>query len=215
MYLLRNLTRCPIRAPSARLEGFRRSKLKGTAGLEEDMRRLLGPVCVTAVLLLFSHSALACGDKLLILGRPLRFNSHPASILAYAPRGSTVESVLSSSQWATAITKGKHRLRVVETPEQLTQALQAARFDVILVSSPDARALSSELSATSFPAVFVPVFETGARDALRKADKEFGVAMKDMAKSGDYLSTIERAVALHDLRVEAAARVKKNHAKSS
>jgi hypothetical protein len=179
------------------------------------MRRLLGALVLSAGFLLLSHSAHACGDKLLILGRPLRFHSRPAAILAYAPPASAVESVLNSPQWATAMTKGKHRLRVMQTPEQLTQALKAERFDVILVGAADAGGLQAQLSAASFPAVFVPVVESVARDAFRNAEKEYGVAMKGMAKSGAYLSAIDRAVGLHDLRVEAAAREKKNHGKSS
>jgi hypothetical protein len=199
----------------ARTRASERQTQRGTVGWGEDMRRLLGALYLTAGFLVFSHTAHACGDKLLILGRPLRFNSRPAAILAYAPSGSTLESFLNGPQWANAMAKGKHRLRVMQTPEELSQALKAQRFDVILVGYADAPLLRTQVAATSFPAVFVPVVESVARDALRKAEKEYGVAMKGTAKSGDYLSAIDRAVGLHDLRVEAAARVKKNQRKSS
>lgn len=178
------------------------------------MRHLLG-VLFAASLLLFAHPAHACGDKLLILGRPLRFNSRPATILAYAPPGSAVELVLNRSQWTAAMTKGKHRLREVETVEQLAQAVRAERFDVILVASADAPALRAQLANASFQAVFLPVVASSMRDAFRNAEKEYSVAMKGIAKSSDYLSAIDRAVALHDLRVEATSRTKKNSGKNS
>jgi hypothetical protein len=60
------------------------------------MRRLLTALLLVAGFFLSSHTADACGDKLLILGRPLRFKSRPASILAYSPPGSALESMLNS-----------------------------------------------------------------------------------------------------------------------
>jgi hypothetical protein len=179
------------------------------------MRRfllMLGFACF----LLFSHLTYACGDKLLVLGRPLRFgSSRPAAILAYAPPGSFLESVMKESQWTTAISKGKHRLRVVQTPGQLTQTLNAERFDLVLAGSPDILAVRSQVATASPGLVFVPVVDGGSHDAVRTAEKEYGVAIKGDAKTGDYLMTIGRAVDLHDRRVEAIAREKKNQRKNS
>jgi hypothetical protein len=179
------------------------------------MRRFLLMLGI-ACFLLCSHLTYACGDKLLVLGRPLRFgSSRPAAILAYAPSGSFLESVMKEWQFATAITKGKHRLRVVQTPEQLTQTLKAERFDLVLAGSQDVLAVRSQVAAATPATVFVPVVDGGSRDAVRTAEKEYGVAIKGNAKTGDYLSTIGRAVDLHDRRVEAVAREKKNPGKNS
>jgi hypothetical protein len=179
------------------------------------MRRLLRALLLVAGFFLFSCTAHACGDKLLILGRPLRFKSRPASILVYAPPGSALEPMLTSQQWTTAITKGKHRVIVILTPERLSQVLKGERFDLILVAWTEATVSPAQLADTSFPAVVVPVVENVSRETLRNAEKEYGVAMKSTAKSGDYLSEIDRAVGLHDLRIEAAARGKKNHNRGS
>jgi hypothetical protein len=192
-----------------------RNKSKGHVGLGEAMRNLLGALFLVAGLLILSHNAGACGDKLLILGRPMRFNSRPAVVLAYAPAGSTLESVLNTPQWTNAISKGKHRLRVIQTPGQLVQTLKTERFDIVVLSLTDASIFQAQLGPSSFPTVFVPMVETVERNAVRNAEKEYGVAMKSVAKTSDYLSAIDRAVGLRDLRAEAAARVKKNQAKSS
>src|SRR5215471_4445890 len=98
------------------------------------MLRLLGALLLVAGFFLSTHTAQACGDKLLILGRPLHFRSRPASILAYAPPGSALESMLASQQWTTAIAKGKHRVIVILTPERLSQVLKGERFDLVLVA---------------------------------------------------------------------------------
>jgi len=198
-----------------RSEASRKANPYGTLGLEEDMRRLLGALLLVAGLFLFSYAAHGCGDKLLILGRPLRFRSRPASILAYAPPGSTLEPMLTSQQWTTAITKGKHRVVVVLNPERLSQVLKGERFDLILVASTEATVSLPQLADAFFPAVVVPVVEGVSREALRNAEKEYGVAVKNAAKSGDYLSEIDRAVGLHDLRIEVAARGKKNQKSGS
>ena len=76
-------------------------------GLQERGRPIepvshLGDICAAfysmlgiACFLLCSHLTYACGDKLLVLGRPLRFGSpRPAAILAYARSGSFLESVM-------------------------------------------------------------------------------------------------------------------------
>ena len=183
--------------------------------MEEDMLRLLGALLLAAGFLFSTHTAQACGDKLLILGRPIHFRSRPASILAYAPPGSVLESMLASPQWTTAIAKGRHRVIVALTPERLSQVLKGERFDLMLVAWADAAGPRAPLSDISFPAVVVPVLENMSRETVRNVEKEYGVAMKSTAKSGDYLSEIDRAVGLHDLRMEAAARGKKNQNRGS
>jgi len=177
------------------------------------MRRLLGTLLLISSL--SSHLAYGCGDKLLVLGRPLMFTSRPAAILAYAPPGSFLQPLLSASQWTGAITKGKHHLQVVETPEQLAQILKTERFDVVLAVLADAAALRPQIAIASYPAVVVPVLDGGSRDVFRSAEREYGVAMKGVAKSGDYLSAIGRAVDLRDRRAEAAAHEKKKRGKNS
>lgn len=177
------------------------------------MQRLLGTLLIIGFL--SSHLAYGCGDKLLVLGRPLMFTSRPAAILAYAPPGSSLQSLLSSSQWTGAIAKGKHHLRIVQTPEQLAQVLKTERFDMILAGLAEAAPLRAQTATTSYPVVVVPLIDSGSRDAFRSAEREYGVVMKEVAKSGDYLSAIGRAIELHDRRVEAAAREKKKQAKNS
>ena len=126
-----------------------------------------------------------------------------------------MEMMLNSAQWTAAMARGKHRIQIVETAEQLQKILKAERFDVIVADSAHAAALLSELATTPFPTVFVPVVSSSSREVFRAVEKEYAVAMKDPARTGDYLSAIGRAVDLHDRRVEAAARKKKTPSKSS
>jgi len=122
---------------------------------------------------------------------------------------------LKDPEWISAVSRGKHRLRVARTPEQLVQNLQLEHFDVIIADSAHAAEMRSQLSGNPTPAVFVPVIDSASRSVLRTAEKEYSVAMKGTGKSGDYLFAIGRAVDLHDRRVEAATREKKKQVKNS
>src|SRR5438445_7584846 len=73
------------------------------------MRRLFWTLTVV-LLLSCPRLSQGCGDKLLILGRGLRFSAlsadRPAAILAYAPEGSLLASILKDPQWIEAMNKG-------------------------------------------------------------------------------------------------------------
>jgi hypothetical protein len=213
VYCSRSFFCRPNRQGVTRTKTSREVNLSGWLSLGEHMWRLLGTLLVSA--LLVSHIAHACGDKLLVLGRPLRFDSRPAAILAFVPTASPLESLLSKPQWVAAMERGRHRLRVVQNPEQLANALKSERFDLVLADSTNAVALRSQFATSLSAAVLVPMVDSASRDALRTAQKEYGVAMKSPAKTGDYLFAIGVAVDLHDRRVEAASREKKNKGKSS
>src|SRR5438552_18435707 len=103
------------------------------------MRRVLCWLGI-AVLVFCAPEMPACGDKLLLLGRVLRSSamvSRPAAILAYASPNSVVAGLMSDPQWAAALAKGKHHVRVVQNPQQLSGALRSEHYDLMLASMAD------------------------------------------------------------------------------
>jgi len=178
------------------------------------MRRLTGTLVLFTTLLLHGPAE-GCGDKLLVLGRPLRFNSRPAVMLAFAPEGSFLASLLNDPGWSSAIAKGKHSLHIVQSPEQLVQDLNVHHYEVILVDVARAAALRSQLAVNPSTAVLAPVVDSASRDAVRTVEREYGIAIKGAGKTSDYLFAIGRAVDLHERKVEAAARERKNLRKNS
>jgi hypothetical protein len=178
------------------------------------MRRLLRVFTVIAVVSCAPLSN-ACGDKLLVLGRALRFSNisseRPAAILAYAPQGSIVSVVLNEPQWVAAIEKGKHRLRVVQELDGIVTAMSSQRYDLVVVSLADAAQLKQRIQSASSAAVIVPALQSSpSREEVRAAEKEYGVVLKSESKGKAYLSYISKAVELRDRRAQVLAQAHKS-----
>src|SRR5438270_6113759 len=79
----------------------------------------------------------ACGDKLLVIGRGIRFrdafSTHPASILAYLPSGSHGLAVFSNPQWNSALKKVGHKVQVVGSEDDLGRALRTGSYELVIV----------------------------------------------------------------------------------
>jgi hypothetical protein len=157
----------------------------------------------------------ACGDKLLVLGRALRFSTlssgRPVAILAYAPQGSIVSAVVNEPQWRAAMDKGKHRLKIVQELEGVVTSLSSDRYDLVLVSLSDAAQVKQRIQSTSLVAVIVPALQSSpSREAVRGAEKEYGVVIKSESKGKAYLSDISKAVELRDRRAQSLAQAHKS-----
>ena len=177
------------------------------------MRRLFWTL--TVVLLLFCpRLSQGCGDKLLILGRGLRFSAlsadRPAAILAYAPEGSLLASILKDPQWIAAMNKGKHRLKAVQSMDELRPALSRERYDLVLLNLSDALKLKQTVQSAPSDPLAVPVVNASARDQVQTAEREYAVALKSDSKSKAYLSGISKAVELRDRRAHILAQARKS-----
>jgi hypothetical protein len=157
----------------------------------------------------------ACGDKLLVLGRALRFSSiasqRPAAIVAYAPEGSVVWAVLQERQWVAAMEKGKHRVRVIQAFDVLLSTLGSEHYDVLLVSASDAAQVKHRIQSDSAVMVTVPVLPSSAsREQARTLGKEYGLMLTSESKTKSYLSEISKAVELRDRRAQYLAQAHKS-----
>ena len=178
------------------------------------MRRLLRVFTILAVVTCAPFSY-ACGDKLLILGRALRFSTlsseRPVAILAYAPLGSVLSAVLNEPQWRAAMDKGKHRLKVVQELEGVVAALSSDRYDLVLVSLSDAAQVKRRIQSASSVAVIVPALQSSpSREEVRAVEKEYGVVLKSESKGRAYLSDISKAVELRDRRAQSLGQARKS-----
>src|SRR4029077_20429153 len=104
------------------------------------MGRLAGSVIFVAIATLSGTAALACGDKLLAVGRGLRFQhvsaAHEANLLIYSA-GTQNGAALSSTKLQTTLRRAVHRLQLVQGGSELDQALKTGRVDVMLVDFTD------------------------------------------------------------------------------
>jgi len=176
------------------------------------MRRLLWTLAV-ALFLLFPRVGQGCGDKLLILGRGVRFSAlssdRPVAILAYAPANSLLSRVLQEPQWVAAIAKGKHRLKTVESADELQVALSRGRYDLVVFDLTDAAHVKERAQSASVP-LLVPTVDGSTQDQVQTAQREYGAALRSGSKSKAYLSDISKAVELRDRRAQALAQARKS-----
>jgi hypothetical protein len=163
------------------------------------MRRLslvLGSI--TAILLLSATLVYACGDKLLVLNRGLRFQdfsgSRPASILLYTHAGSRASDAINDGQLQSALAKAGHKLQTVGERSRLDDALKTGHYDLVLVDLSDAPGVEESLRSAPSPPVVVPVVYEGTKAETEAVKKQYRCLLKAPDKSGNYLNAIDRAM---------------------
>src|SRR5438552_18265118 len=102
------------------------------------MRRLIASLAVAFTALAQGAVHLdACGDKLLVLGRGIRFQSRhtprAASVLLYLPATPAGQS-MSDPNIESALREAGHTVRAVTTGEDLQGALRSGTYDVVLAN---------------------------------------------------------------------------------
>ena len=178
------------------------------------MRRLfllLG--CFTAIVLLAAPQVYACGDKLLVLNRGLRFQdlsgSRPASILLYSHTGSRTSDAINDGRLKSALVRAGHKLQMVEERSRLDDALKTGHYDLVLVDLADAPDVEEQLRAAPSPPVVVPVVYEGTKAEAEAVKKHYRCLLKAPDKSGNYLNAIDRALEEKARRDQTALRATK------
>ena len=79
----------------------------------------------------------ACGDKLMMLGRGIKFQSkhtpRAAAVLLYLPESATGQA-LTDPKLESALREAGHAVRAVTSRADLESALRAGTFDVVLAN---------------------------------------------------------------------------------
>lgn len=160
-----------------------------------------------AVLAAFSSTAWACGDKLLMLGGAIRFQSrhtpHAAIVLLYMPDATRL---LVDPKLESALTEAGHKLRIVTTQEELARAIGSGRFDVLLADVADAHLLQRNMQTGAgtpvlLPAIylFAPAGQGAAKPQARadaaRASKDFSTVLKVPGRPGQYCAALDKAMA--------------------
>lgn len=144
------------------------------------------------------HTGLAaCGDKLLVLGRGVRFQRafaavHPASILIFTPRASAVPSAM--KDFETTLKDAGHKLQAVEDSTKLAELLKTGKYDLVLVSVAEALTLAPGIQSSPSKPMVLPLSFSATSAEAASATKQFGSLLKIPSKSGQYLATIDRAM---------------------
>jgi hypothetical protein len=162
------------------------------------MRKLLVSfLFVTTLLGCTAPLASACGDKVLVLGRGVKFgniaSSYHASIIAFVPDSVAQSAAVNDPRFQAALQKAGHKLRLVQQPDVLEQAVQSGKYDIILVDLQDAEIVDKEVAAAGVNTVVMPVVYDGPE--LKTAETaEFRCVRKTNGKDSSCFSTIDKAI---------------------
>jgi hypothetical protein len=173
-------------------------------------RSLLVAIAVLSAIVIHRPAAVqACGEKLLLLGRGIRFQSRhtprAASVLLYLPQ-SRSNQALSDPNLEAALKDAGHAVRAAAMPADLEAALQAGNYDVVLANITDAPVLERAQAvmargAIVLPAVYLIAPSKGQAKQQMQADrttasKSFGVVVEVPGRPGQYCSAVDKAMEL-------------------
>lgn len=161
------------------------------------MRRLAGSALLVAAAVLSGTTALACGDKLLALGRGLRFQrsyaAQEANLVIYSA-GPQSSANLASAKLQTALRRAVRSLRLVEGGAELDQALKSGKVDVLLVDFADLAGIKSQLQSAPASPIILPVIVKPSKAGLAAARKEYKFALTAGADHFEYLTAINEVM---------------------
>jgi hypothetical protein len=153
---------------------------------------LVGFVCTVQPLL-------GCGDKLVLLGRGIRFQrmiatKHPATILVYLNPGSGISAADREYQLRPLLKLAGHKPQSVSNSADLTKEISSGRYDLVLADYSEARALEKQINAAKPKPALIPVMYNPSADQRAVADKEYSCLVAPAKKNYDLLKVIDQAM---------------------
>jgi hypothetical protein len=184
------------------------------------MRQILVAVVVAVTVSQSGIPLHACGDKLMMLGRGIKFQSkhtpRAAAVLLYLPESAT-GLALTDPKLESALREAGHAVRAVTSAADLESALRGRTFDVVLANVTHAPELERAQGLAAHNAVLLPAIylvAPGAQPSSKqqskadrdKASKDFAVIVEVPGRPGHYCHAVDEAMELKLKREKAAAR---------
>jgi hypothetical protein len=148
--------------------------------------------------LMVGGDALACGDKLMIVGRRLFAKLKAvstASILVYARPGGSLPTALGEGGLQKNLERAGHRLHQVGTEDELKEALAAGGYDLVLADLKAAPRIEVEANNTPTHPTVLPTLYNPSPAELTAAESAFPCVLKSPSTEKDYLAVVDEAMA--------------------
>ncbi|HEU4389150.1 MAG TPA: hypothetical protein VFV34_15215 [Blastocatellia bacterium] len=168
------------------------------------MRRIAIAVGLLTVTLLLSVSiGDACGDKSLRIGRGARFRraGRPAAVLIYMSPNAPWTAIDKAAKLEKFLrTEGKHKVRIVQGADQLSEALGSTQYDVVLSNLAEAGNVQKQVASSGSAAAVVPIILKATKPEVAAAQKQYRYLVKDANSGEAYLDAIEGATRLRTIK---------------
>ena len=166
------------------------------------MRRILA--CLAVILVatgLAGVDALACGDKFLVIGRGVRSQRargavQKASILMYLDPKGELPAALKEEHFEQDLRLAGHTVRSVASRQQVSEALKAERYDLVVAGVSDMPALEPVIASLPSHPTLLPIIYNPTGEELELAKKQFRCVMKSPSTRQDFLVVIEDAMVI-------------------
>jgi hypothetical protein len=162
------------------------------------VRRLwIAGTLLGSALLLNGNLGFACGDKLLSMGRGLRFQhaygARQANVVIYSDANQSGPN-FASVKLQTRLKQAGHKLQTAAGLSQLQEALKSGKVDVVLADFADVQGISGQLQSSPSKPVVLPVLFKPSKAELAAAQKDYRYALKAPGDEVKYLAAIEEAM---------------------
>jgi ABC-type amino acid transport substrate-binding protein len=154
-------------------------------------------VAILIAIALWGTAALACGDKLLAIGRGVRFQqvsaAHEANLVIYSA-GTERRAVLANNNLQTALRRAVRKLQILQDGSGLDEALKSGRVDVVLVDFADLAGITQQLRSAPSKPVIIPVLVKPSKAEFTAAQREYRFALRANADDFEYLTAVDQAM---------------------
>jgi hypothetical protein len=162
------------------------------------MKKLMLVAGLAGAALAMGADAMACGDKLVVVGRgrPRRVKGvQAAAILVFADPAGALPAALDEGNLRKDLERAGHRIRSVSTRQELATALGTGTYDLLMTDYRSAATVESDArSAASHPTVLPTLYNPSPAD-LAAAEKQYRCVMRAPGKENDYLAVVNEALA--------------------
>jgi hypothetical protein len=118
---------------------------------------------VVSVTFFTSLDANACGESLFRVGRGVAYRAQtaplPGNVLVVAP---TAES----KELAARLSAAGHKVRVVDSPEEVAREIRSGKYDVVLASFNDRQMIAADSVDVAKAPAYIPVATEDSQKAL-------------------------------------------------
>jgi CheY-like chemotaxis protein len=144
---------------------------------------------VASVTFFASFDAHACGESLFRVGRGVAYRAQtaplPGNVLVVAPSAE-------SKELAERLSAAGHKVRVVDSPEQVAQEIRSGKYDVVLASYNDRGLIETDSAGVAKAPAYIPVTtEDSQKDLAAKAYPRYLSVDDDFVQ---YLRVIHRTL---------------------
>jgi hypothetical protein len=146
------------------------------------------------------RAAEACGDKLLLVGRGVKFgrayaSEYPGHILVYAQPSIDLKAPIRDPGLYKRLRQAGHAVSVIENATLLEQALRTVAIDVVLADVAEATALEPLAAAgLSRPATRYVLSRSSNKEEAKRLQQQFTCPLKGSDGAARYLDVIEETM---------------------